>query len=165
MRGLPQVDFATGSLGHGLSLASGTALAFRLKRTDGHVFCMTSDGEWQEGSTWEAFVFACHHRLSNLTILVDHNGLQGFGNTAEVASMNPLAKRIAGFDADIRIVPGHDADAIRLEMQRRTEGPQVIVLQTVKGKGVSFMENQMEWHYRPLNEALYRQALQELDAA
>ncbi|MBR1216915.1 transketolase [Bradyrhizobium sp. U87765 SZCCT0131] len=165
VRGLPQVDFATGSLGHGLSLASGTALAFRLKRTDGHVFCMTSDGEWQEGSTWEAFVFACHHRLSNLTILVDHNGLQGFGNTAEVASMNPLAKRIAGFDADIRIVPGHDADAIRLEMQRRTEGPQVIVLQTVKGKGVSFMENQMEWHYRPLNEALYRQALQELDAA
>lgn len=165
VRGLPQIDFATGSLGHGLSLASGTALAFRLKKTDGHVFCMTSDGEWQEGSTWEAFIFACHHRLSNLTLLIDHNGLQGFGDTASVASMNPLAERIAGFDADIRIVPGHDADAIRQEMQRRTEGPKVIVLQTVKGKGVSFMENQMEWHYRPLNEALYRQALQELDAA
>ncbi|MEW6641282.1 MAG: transketolase [Pseudomonadota bacterium] len=165
VRGLPQVDFATGSLGHGLSLASGTALAFRLKQSDGRVFCLTSDGEWQEGSTWEALIFACHHRLSNLTVLVDHNGLQGFGGTADIASMNPLADRIAGFDAEIVTLPGHDPDALRRELQRQPERLRIVVLQTVKGSGVSFMENRMEWHYRPLNEALYRQALQELDAA
>src|SRR5205085_7947710 len=79
-RGIPEIAFATGSLGHGLSLAPGTALAYRLKRERGHVYCLTSDGEWQEGSTWEALIFAQHHRLANLTVLVDHNGLQGFGS-------------------------------------------------------------------------------------
>lgn len=162
--GLPRVDFATGSLGHGLSLAAGTALAFRLKRTDGHVFCMTSDGEWQEGSTWEAFIFACHQGLSNLTVLIDHNRLQGFGTTAEVASMLPIHERIAGFNADIDVVAGHNLEEIRVALHRKTDRPHIIILETVKGKGVSFMENQMEWHYRPLTEALYLQAVLEIAA-
>jgi transketolase len=160
--GLPKIDFATGSLGHGLSLAAGTALAFRLKSTAGHVFCMTSDGEWQEGSTWEAFIFACHHKLANLTVLVDQNGLQGFGTTAEVASTNALHTRIGGFEADIDVVNGHDPTAVRLALGRSSDRPRVVVLETIKGKGVSFMENSMSWHYLPLTEALYHQAVQEL---
>jgi transketolase len=162
--GLPKIDFATGSLGHGLSLAAGTALGLRLKSNSGRVFCVTSDGEWQEGSTWEAFIFACHQKLANLTVLVDHNGLQGFGTTNDIASMNPLPARIAGFDAQIDIVDGHDPEAVREALNRSVDRPHVIVLETVKGKGVSFMENRMNWHYLPLNEALYAQAVQELTA-
>jgi transketolase len=163
--GLPKIDFATGSLGHGLSLAAGTALAFRLKAREGRVFCMTSDGEWQEGSTWEAFIFACHQKLSNLTILVDHNGLQGFGTTAEVASMQPLQARISGFDAEIDVVSGHDPAKVRHVLTRNTDRPHVVVMETVKGKGVAFMEDMMEWHYRPLSDELYMQAIQELTTA
>ncbi|MEN9891962.1 MAG: hypothetical protein RLY78_2257, partial [Pseudomonadota bacterium] len=111
-QGLPDVPFATGSLGHGLSLAAGTALAHRLQGRTGHVYCLTSDGEWQEGSTWEALVFARHHRLDGLTILVDHNGLQGFGRTADVASMDPLWERLAGFESAPQVIDGHDLAAI-----------------------------------------------------
>ncbi|UHS59567.1 transketolase [Agrobacterium vaccinii] len=160
--GLPKIDFATGSLGHGLSLAAGTALAFRLKANNGTVFCLTSDGEWQEGSTWEAFIFACHQKLANLKILVDQNGLQGFGTTEGVASMQSLQARIAGFNAQIDVVSGHDPVEIRSALARKTDRPHVIVMETVKGKGVSFMENQVGWHYLPLNEALHLKAIQDL---
>lgn len=160
--GIDGVLFATGSLGHGLSLAAGTALALSLKAESGHVFCLTSDGEWQEGSTWEALIFACHHALPNLTIIVDHNRLQGFGSTTEVASMAPLWERLAGFEVALQIVDGHDLEAIRSALDVSAAKPKVIVLETTKGKGVSFMENRMEWHYLPLNEATYRQAIEDL---
>ncbi len=156
------VSFATGSLGHGLSLAAGTALALQLKREPGHVYCLMSDGEWQEGSSWEALIFACHRRLANLTILVDHNRLQGFGSTDEVASMAPLWEKLGGFDLDLQIVPGHDLDALRGALDGDTHRPRAIVLETTKGKGISFMENRMEWHYLPLDEARYHQAIAEL---
>ena len=103
-RGIPDIRFATGSLGHGLSLAAGLALAARLQGANRRVFCLTSDGEWQEGSTLEAAIFAAHHRFNNLTILVDHNRLQGFGSTDAVASMNPLHERLSGLDFEIRRV-------------------------------------------------------------
>jgi transketolase len=160
--GMDGVLFATGSLGHGLSLAAGTALALSLKGESGHVFCLTSDGEWQEGSTWEALIFACHHALANLTIIVDHNRLQGFGSTIEVASMAPLWERLAGFDVALQIIDGHDLEAIRRALDVSVTKPKVTVLETTKGKGVSFMENRMEWHYLPLNEETYRQALEDL---
>ena len=160
--GIADIPFATGSLGHGLSLAAGTALATRLKGQSSQVYCLTSDGEWQEGSTWEALIFACHHRLGNLTILVDHNNLQGFGSTAEVASMSPLWEKLSGFDVSIDLVPGHDLHAIRAALDKSGEGPRIIVLKTTKGRGVSFMENCMEWHYLPLNEEQYEQAITEL---
>jgi transketolase len=160
--GIREILFATGSLGHGLSLAAGTALALRFKGSSGHTYCLTSDGEWQEGSTWEALIFAAHHRLTNLTVLIDHNGLQGFGQTDEIASMFPLFERLKGFDIDMHVIPGHDLDAIRAALDAPTDRLKLIVLQTVKGKGVSFMENRMEWHYLPLKEADYRQALEEL---
>ncbi len=95
--GIKGVLFGTGSLGHGLSLSAGLALAARLTGNERRVFCLTSDGEWQEGSTWEALIFAAHHRLDKLTIMIDANGLQGFGSTANVASMDPIAKRLSGF--------------------------------------------------------------------
>ena len=162
-KGIADIPFATGSLGHGLSLAAGTALAFRLKGNDAQVFCMTSDGEWQEGSTWEALIFACHHRLVNLTVLVDHNNLQGFGSTSDIASMSPLWNRLQGFDVDLQVIDGHDPDAIRAALECEKDRLQIIVLRTVKGHGVSFMENHMEWHYLPLTENQYRKAIEEIE--
>jgi transketolase len=162
--GLPLLDFATGSLGHGLSLAAGTALAMRFKGTLGNVFCLTSDGEWQEGSTWEAVIFASHQRLSNLVVMVDQNGLQGFGTTQGVASMSSLAKKIEGFGIDLQNVNGHSLPELRKALSRARTGPLVVVMETIKGKGVSFMENQMEWHYRPLTASLYDQATADVES-
>lgn len=162
--GIAGIPFATGSLGHGLSLAAGTALAFNLKQQDSHVYCVTSDGEWQEGSTWEALIFACHRQLSNLTILVDHNNLQGFGNTKEVASMAPLWEKLTGFAVDIEVIDGHELDEIRSALSRKSERPRVVILKTVKGRGVSFMENQMKWHYLPLTAELFQSAVEEIDS-
>lgn len=161
--GIDDIRFATGSLGHGLSLAAGTAKALQLTGRPGRVFCLTSDGEWQEGSTYEALVFAIHHRLANLTILIDHNRLQGFGSTGDVASMDPLAQRFSGFDVDIAVVDGHDPEAIR-EALSATDGLRMVVLDTQKGHGVSFMQDRMEWHYLPIDAAQYRQAVAEIES-
>lgn len=161
-KGIPEITFATGSLGHGVSLAAGTALAFRLKGSDARVVCLTSDGEWQEGSTWEGLIFASHHELNNMTILVDHNGLQGFGSTTDVASMAPLWQRLQGFNVEVDVIDGHDVRAIRAALESPTERLRVIVLRTVKGHGVSFMENEMKWHYLPLTTELYQQAIDEI---
>jgi len=162
--GINQVLFATGSLGHGLSLAAGSALSMKLKGNQHRVICLTSDGEWQEGSTWEALIFACHHNLINLTILVDHNKLQGFGNTGDVASMSPLWDKVKGFDIDIQIVDGHDLGAMREAMDKPINKCKLIFLETIKGHGVSFMENQMEWHYLPMKEDQYLKAVKEINA-
>ena len=113
------IPFATGSLGHGLSLACGLALSRTLRHQSGKVYCLTSDGEWQEGSTWEALIFACKQGLGKrLRILVDHNGYQGFGSTAEVAGMDPLWERLIGFPIDPVIVDGHDLVAISAALER-----------------------------------------------
>lgn len=161
---LDGIPFATGSLGHGASLAAGIALGARFKDTGGRVFCVTSDGEWQEGSTWEALIFACHHKLTNLKIFVDHNELQGFGDTTSVASMAPLAERLSGFNAHITEIDGHDLDAIREAASLKCDTVHIVVMKTVKGSGVSFMENQMKWHYLPLNDEQYKSAILELES-
>jgi|GEM_PF-4069831 len=163
-RGAPEVPFATGSLGHGFGLASGLALGFRLQGHAGRVFCLTSDGEWNEGSSWEALIFATHHRLANLTVVIDANGLQGFGSTREVADIEPLADKFRAFGADVEEVDGHDPVALRHALSVTGDGLRVIVARTVKGHGVSFMENRMEWHYLPLTDAQYAQAIAEIDA-
>ena len=163
-KGLPDIRFATGSLGHGLSLASGLALGARLQDQDSHVYCLTSDGEWQEGSTWEAFMFACHHQLNNLTILVARNGLQGFGSTKTVASMDRLVDRISGFPCKPIVVDGHNLDELRLALLCPVDNyPKFICMETIKGSGVSFMENKMEWHYLPMNQEQYNQAIKDLE--
>jgi transketolase len=161
--GIEDILFATGSLGHGLSLAAGLALAKRLKGEAGRVYCLTSDGEWNEGSCWEALIFARHHKLHNLTILVDLNGLQGFGTTREVADLEPLAEKFRAFDVPTREIDGHDGGAIRRALVPDGSKLEVIVAQTRKGCGISFMEDKMEWHYLPLTEPLYLQAVRETE--
>lgn len=164
-RGIKDVLFATGSLGHGLSLSCGLALARQLRGIESsHVYCVTSDGEWQEGSTWEALIFAQHHRLQNLTVMVDVNGLQGFGAIRDIASMDELWKRAAGFDVDICVIDGHDLTAIREAAHWRSTRPKLVFMKTVKGKGVDFMENRMEWHYLPLTQEQYARAVAGLRA-
>jgi transketolase len=163
--GIDEVLFATGSLGHGLSLSAGLALAKRLKAESGRVFCLTSDGEWNEGSTWEALIFARHHQLNNLTVLVDLNGLQGLGRTREVANLDPLAAKFRAFGVPVMEIDGHDAGAIRQALASAEVELAVIVARTRKGCGVSFMEDRMEWHYLPMTEAEYASAVQEIEQA
>ncbi|SRR5579871_11734 len=160
-----EITFATGSLGHGFSLASGLALAKRLQGKKGRIFCLTSDGEWQEGSNWEALIFAAHQKLTNLTLIVDENGLQGFGTTREVAGQEKLLDRLKPFGLPISEVDGHDTEALEKALKDPAPGPRVVVAHTVKGKGVSFMENKMEWHYLPLKDEQFKTALEELGEA
>lgn len=166
-RGISPILFATGSLGHGPGLAAGLALAKRLQRAPGRIFCLTSDGEWNEGSCWESLIFAKHHGLSNLTLIVDVNGLQGFGTTAEVADLAPLADKFRAFGWQVREVDGHDLGEIRraLVNDPAVAAPTIILASTRKGCGISFMEGRMEWHYLPLTEPLYTQAIDELESA
>ncbi len=157
-----RIAFATGSLGHGLGLANGAALGKRLRGEPGTVFCLLSDGECEEGSIWEGLMFAHHQKLANLVVLVDANGLQGFGSTDEVSSLEPLVPKFRGFGLQVQEIDGHDPDALDAALDRRRDEPLIVVLRTVKGKGVSFMEGRMEWHYLPMNEAQYAQAQREL---
>lgn len=159
-----QIPFATGSLGHGLSLAAGFALSRKLRQAPGRAFCLCSDGEWQEGSTWEALIFACRHRLNNLTILVDHNGFQGFGDVKTVAAMDPLWERLRGFPVDIRILDGHDPAAMQAELEKPSDSIRILMLRTVKGRFLPGLENTMESHYLPPNDAQYQGALRALEA-
>lgn len=161
----PGISVATGSLGHGFPLATGMAMGKRLQDQPGHIYCLMSDGEWQEGSNWEALIFANHNRLNNLTVLIDVNGLQGFGTTTDVASMAQLKKRIDAFDVDTIEIDGHDPAALAAINEKNGNGPRFILLNTVKGKGISFMENRLEWHYLPMTEQQYEAAMTELEAA
>jgi len=143
--GIEDILFATGSLGHGFSLAAELALAKRLKGDPGRVFCLTSDGEWNEGSCWEALIFAKHHGLKNLTLLVDLNGLQGFGATREVADLGPLAAKFRSFGLPTLEVDGHECDELERALRAQDDGLQVLIARTREGCGVSFMEDRMEW--------------------
>ncbi|HEY2857482.1 MAG TPA: transketolase [Terracidiphilus sp.] len=162
LRGIPEILFATGSLGHGLSLSCGLALAKKLKQEPGHIFCLMSDGEWNEGSNWEALIFLKHHGLDNLTLIVDLNELQGMGPTREIADLAPLADKFRSFGLTTLEVDGHDCAALSGALRQHGSEPIAIVANTTKGKGVSFMENRFEWHYLPIREEQYRQAILEL---
>lgn len=162
--GLPDVPFATGSLGHGFGLACGMALALKLSGKPGRVFCVTSDGEWNEGSTWEALHFAAHHRLDNLVTVVDVNGLQGFGTTEEVCDLSPLADKLAVHHVEVEEVDGHEPSALTACLSRPGRGLcRVVLARTHKGNGVSFMCDRMEWHYLPLSAEQYQRAVAEID--
>jgi transketolase len=161
--GIPGIEFATGSLGHGLGLAAGLALGKQLKGEHGRVFCLTSDGEWNEGSSWESLIFLNHRKLDNLTVIVDCNGLQGFGTTRDVANLEPLSEKFRAFGVETFEINGHDIEALRGALSRPTTGPIVIVAKTRKGSGVSFMENRLEWHYLPLDAQQYEEACREVN--
>ena len=160
--GIPEIHFAVGSLGHGLGLAAGLALGKILRGQPGRVFCLLSDGEWNEGSNWESLMFIAHHRLREVVLLVDLNGLQGFGATAEVANLGSLANKLKEFGLEVREVDGHNTDAIEQALKTPpTDRPMALVARTIKGHGVSFMENKLEWHYLPMTAEQYQMAVEE----
>ena len=161
--GIPDLLFSTGSLGHGPSLAAGLALAAKLKKSDRHIYCLCSDGEWQEGSCWEALAFAVHHQLNNLTIMIDQNGLQGFGNTEEIISCSDLTPRISSFGVHIQAINGHNCSEIRKALQNKSsDKPNIVILDTIKGKGLHF-EGKMESHYLPLSDEQYHAACSKIN--
>lgn len=149
MKKVPGVDMSTGSLGQGLSAANGMALAGRLDGRDYRVYVLLGDGETQEGQVWEAAMASAHYRLDNLTAFLDHNRLQIDGPIEEVMSPEPLAEKWRAFGWDVQVIDGHDMAQIleAVEKAQKVKGkPQMIVAETIKGKGVSFMENQAGWH-------------------
>jgi transketolase len=165
---LPGVDFSTGSLGHGLSFGAGAALAAKLQGSSRRVFVLVSDAECNEGALWEAVLFSAHHRLANLVAIVDLNGQQALGYTKDVMSMSSMSERWRAFEWDAHDVDGHDAAAIARvvsHLDTRAGPPHVLVAHTVFGKGVSYMERQIKWHYWPMSDADYQQAVRELDVA
>ena len=160
---LAGVDFSTGSLGQGLSIAVGAALAAKMAGSTRRVFAIVSDGECNEGSVWEAAMFAAQHRLHNLTVLVDHDHQQAFGYTADVLASQELPARWRAFGWDVIEADGHD-ERFLLQILSSLPGdlPRVVVAETVFGKGVSYMERQIAWHYMPMTDAEYQQALREI---
>ena len=162
--GVPGIAASTGSLGHGMGIATGMALAERLQARDGKVYLVLSDGECQEGSTWEAAMMAANLKLDNLITFVDMNDFSGMDRMSEAhPSFHPLAEKFAAFGWETMQVPGHSADAIFTAVGDRKGGaPFAAVCETVKGKGVSYMEHVPIWHYRSPSPEEYRQALDEL---
>jgi transketolase len=160
------VDFATGSLGQGLSMAVGCALAAKWDKSERRVFVLLSDAECNEGSVWEAAMLASHHRLSNLVAVIDVNGQQALDYTHRVVDLRPLKDRWSAFGWDAVDVDGHDTEELASLMQESNPpggSPRVLLARTVCGKGVSFMENEIQWHYLPLSDEQYSQALHEME--
>ncbi|MBF0502008.1 MAG: transketolase [Candidatus Riflebacteria bacterium] len=164
---LPGVDFCSGSLGMGLSIGVGSAVGGKLGNSSRRVFVLLSDAECNEGSVWEAAMFAAHHRLDNLVALIDLNGQQAFGKTKDVLDLHPLNKKWEAFGWHVREVDGHDCQALAQAMGKASahaDKPAVLICQTTFGKGVSFMEGQIPWHYLPMNEQQFAQALREIES-
>jgi transketolase len=148
-KGVPGVEFSTGSLGHGLGVGAGMAMQLRRMRGDQRVFVLMSDGECDEGSNWEAILFAGHQRLANLCAIVDYNKLQSLAPIADTLALEPFANKWRTFGWAVHRVDGHDHAALRSAFTARSsERPTCIIADTVKGKGVSFMEGRVLWHYR-----------------
>jgi transketolase len=163
---VPGVEFSTGSLGHGLGFACGKALAAKRQKKNWRVFALLSDGELDEGSNWEAILFAPHHRLDNLVVIVDYNKIQSLGSVREVLDLAPLAEKFRAFGWAVKEIDGHDHDAIRSGLQAlpfEPGRPGCLIANTVKGKGVDFMEDKLLWHYRTPNVEQVKQALEQLD--
>jgi transketolase len=162
----PGVELSTGSLGHGLPVAAGMALAGQRAGATWRAFCVLSDGELDEGSNWEAVQFAQHFRLSNLVAIVDYNKIQSFGSVAEVSELHPLGDKFRAFNWGVLELDGHDHEALKAALTGPPPvpgRPTVIVAHTIKGKGVSFMEGRLAWHYKNPDAAQLEAALAELE--
>ena len=160
---VPGIEFSFGSLGHGLSVGVGMALANKRMNNPGRVFVILGDGECNEGSIWEAAMFAPHHNLSNLTVVIDYNKIQSFGSTNEVINQEPIFDKWKSFGWKVLEINGHDHDALIDAFNSPHENlPKLIIANTVKGKGVSFMENSLDWHYKSPNDEQLKLALKEL---
>lgn len=161
----PGVEASSGSLGHGLALGTGSALAARIMGCDARVYVLMGDGECNEGSVWENAAFAARQKLSNLTVIVDRNHLQGCGRDEEVLDYGDMADKFRAFGFHATTIDGHDYMQIEAAFREAAafgNGPAAIIAETVKGKGVSFMEDRLEWHYKSTTEEQYAQAMEEL---
>lgn len=168
MKHIPGVDMSSGSLGQGLSAAVGMALAAKMKGKDYRTYCLCGDGEIQEGQIWEAAMFAGARKLDNLLVIVDNNNLQIDGSVSEVCSPYPIVDKFKAFNFHVIEINGNDFDEIHQafeEAKATKEMPTAIIAHTVKGKGVSFMEDQVGWHGKAPNDEEYEQAMQELEKA
>jgi transketolase len=160
------VEFSSGSLGHGLSFSVGKAIAAKRKQWSWRVFTLLGDGELDEGSNWEALMFAAHHKLDNLTAVIDYNNLQSFTTVNKTLGLEPLLDKFIAFGWEVVEVDGHDHDALAKALSSvpwKNNSPSLLLAHTVKGKGVSFMENKVEWHYKSPNSEQAVLALKELE--
>lgn len=166
-KGIPGVEFSTGSLGHGLGVAAGMAYAAKCREQLHRVFCLLSDGECDEGSNWEAILFAAHHRLDNLVAIIDYNKIQSLAPVAETMALEPFADKWRSFGWSVTECDGHQHDELVAALSGpATSGqPTVVIAHTVKGKGVSFMEHSVLWHYRTARGEEFDAALAELQKA
>lgn len=165
-KGIPGVEFSTGSLGHGLPVATGMALAAKINKNKHRVVVLMSDGECDEGSNWEAILFSSHHKLDNLVALIDRNRLQSINSTEETLALEPFAEKWQAFGWDVVEIDGHDHDELFKVLSNKnsaTGKPLCVIANTVKGKGVSFMEEQVLWHYRSPQGDEYDAAMLELE--
>ncbi|SHK05826.1 transketolase [Anaerobranca californiensis DSM 14826] len=166
MKNIPGVDMSSGSLGQGLSVANGMAIAGKLDNIPYYVYVLLGDGEIQEGQVWEAAMTAAHYKLDNVIAFLDYNGLQIDGDVEDVMGVTPIDKKWEAFNWHVQVIDGHNYDEIltAIEKAKNTKGkPSIIIAKTVKGKGVSFMENKAEWHGTAPNEEQLQQALKELE--
>lgn len=161
---VPGVEFSTGALGHGLPFGVGKALAAKTTVQSWRIFVLLSDGEMDEGSNWEALMFAAHHRLNNITAIIDYNKYQSLNTVSNTLGLEPLVDKLTAFGCSVREVDGHDHEQIfRVLSASASEKPNAIVAHTIKGKGVSFMENKVEWHYKTPTDEQLRMALTEIE--
>lgn len=162
---IPGIELSTGSLGHALSVACGLALAAKRKNEVWKTYCLISDGELDEGSNWEAILFAPQHKLDNLILIVDYNKIQSLGTIKEVLNLHPLNTKFEAFNWETFEIDGHDHMAIQDVFKKAQDNngkPKVIIAHTIKGKGVSFMENKLLWHYKSPNEEQLEEAINEI---
>ena len=162
---VPGVEFSTGALGHGLPFGVGKALSAKINKEAWRTLVLASDGEMQEGSNWEAIMFAAHHRLDNLTLIIDHNNLQSLTTVVDTLNIQPLRQKLVAFGWEVREVDGHChfelLEGFRPKMTG-AEKPLAVIANTVKGRGVDFMENSVEWHYKSPNEEELASALMQI---
>lgn len=162
---VPGVEISAGSLGHGLPIGCGIAYSARIQKKEYRTYVIVGDGELDEGSNWEALLFASHHKLDNLCLIIDYNKIQSFGNTNDVLRLEPLKNKLVAFNWHVIEVDGHNYHELlsAFKEAKETKGmPSVVVANTIKGKGVSYMENKLLWHYRSPNDELFKQAMEEL---
>lgn len=159
------VEFSTGSLGHGLPYAVGKALGEKINKTNNNVYVLISDGELNEGTTWESFLFASFHRLNNLFIIIDNNKIQSLDFVKNVMKIEPLKNKLISFNLNVKKINGHDINQIDLaisQLGKKNNRPNIIIANTIKGKGVKFMENTILWHYKSPSKKQLELALKEL---
>ena len=158
----PGIEHSMGSLGHGLPFGVGLAYANKIDQNEGQIYVLVGDGECNEGTIWESAMFAGHHKLNNLTVIVDYNKIQSFGRVDEIMNLEPFGQKWTSFNWEVHEIDGHDFEQLIAAFEAKSTKPKVIIANTIKGKGVSFMENKLEWHYKSPNPEQYESALKEL---